>query len=150
VLGQATGDLGFTWSPQPGLKGSHHLPPYSILCVCLQHLHPNGTFSQDFQGVPKLFRFGFSRFWKLITPNSDLQLGWGLKQIYSSLQDLFNNMSHSTYTHQDRVDSWLLVFRSQTTSLTPDPSFDHNLCCRCLNGSCKVIFNITFQDFPTV
>jgi len=31
-------------SPQPGLEGNHHLPPYSILCVCPQYLHPNGFF----------------------------------------------------------------------------------------------------------
>jgi hypothetical protein len=44
-------------SPRPGLRGSHHLPPYSILCNTLRRLHPNGSFSQDSQvGVPKLFR----------------------------------------------------------------------------------------------
>ncbi len=44
-------------SPQPGLEGSHHLPPYSILCSSLWRLHLNGSFSRDSQvGVPKLFR----------------------------------------------------------------------------------------------
>jgi len=36
-------------SPRPGLRGSHHLPPYSILCNTLCRLHPNGSFSQDSQ-----------------------------------------------------------------------------------------------------
>jgi len=29
-------------SPRPGLGGSHHLPPYSILCGWPRSLHPNG------------------------------------------------------------------------------------------------------------
>ncbi len=51
-------------------------------------------------------------------------------------------MLHSTCIHQGRVDSRLLVVGSQTTSLTPGLSFDHNLCCRCPNGSCEAIFDI--------
>ncbi len=51
-------------------------------------------------------------------------------------------MSHSTCTHQDRVDSRLFVVGSQIANLTPGPSFDHNLCYKCLNGSCEAIFDI--------
>ncbi len=29
-------------SPQLGLGGSHHLPPYNILCGWPRSLHPNG------------------------------------------------------------------------------------------------------------
>ncbi len=36
-------------SPRPGLGGSHHLPPYSILCSSRRRLHPNGTFCWDSQ-----------------------------------------------------------------------------------------------------
>jgi hypothetical protein len=58
-------------------------------------------------------------------------------------------VSHSTCTHRGQVDSRLLVVGSQTGSLTPDPSFDHNLCCKCPNGSYEAIFDIytlrTFQ-----
>jgi hypothetical protein len=44
-------------TPQPELGGSHHLPPYSILCATFRGLHPNGSFSRDSQvGVPKLSR----------------------------------------------------------------------------------------------
>jgi hypothetical protein len=44
-------------TPRPGLKGNHHLPPYSILCNAPLRLHPNGSFSRDSQvGVPKLSR----------------------------------------------------------------------------------------------
>ncbi len=51
-------------------------------------------------------------------------------------------MSHSTCTHQGQVDSRLLVVGSQIASLTPGLSFDHNLCCKCPNGSCKAILGI--------
>ncbi len=37
-------------SSQPGFEGSHHLPPYSILCVSPWHLHPNGFF---IPGLPR-------------------------------------------------------------------------------------------------
>jgi hypothetical protein len=49
---------------------------------------------------------------------------------------------HCTCTHQGRIDSRLLVVGSQIASLTPGPSFCHNLCCRCPNGSYKTIFDI--------
>jgi hypothetical protein len=34
------------------------------------------------------------------------------------------------------------VVGSQTAGLTLGPSFNHNLCCTCSNGSCKAIFDI--------
>jgi hypothetical protein len=80
--------------------------------------------------------------WELIVLSSNLGLGWGLKQTCSSPQELSNGVSHSIYTHWDRVDSWLFVVASQIDSLTPGPSFAHNLCCRCPNGSCEAIFDI--------
>jgi hypothetical protein len=86
--------------------------------------------------------FGLSGLWELITPSSDLRLGWGLKQTCSSPQELSNNVLHSICAHRGQVDSWFLVVGSQTASLTSGPSFDHKLCCRCLNGSCKAIFDI--------
>ncbi len=142
VLGQATGNTDSLDSPRPGFEGSHHLPPYSILCVSPWHLHPNGFLSWDSQGgVPKLSRFGLLGLWELITLSSDLWLGWGLTQTCSSPQDLSNGVSHSTYTHRDHVNSWLLVVGKQTTSLTPSFSFDHNLCYKCPNGSYKAIFD---------
>jgi len=69
-------------------------------------------------------------------------LGWGLKQTCSSPWELSNNVSHFTCTPRGRVDSWLLVVGSQIANLIPDPSFCHNLCCRCPNGSCEAIFEI--------
>jgi hypothetical protein len=34
------------------------------------------------------------------------------------------------------------VVGSQTASLTPNPSFAHNLGCKCPNGSCEAILDI--------
>jgi hypothetical protein len=46
-------------SPQPELGGSHHLPPYSILCDQSQGLHPNVILSPDSQfGSPEILEIG--------------------------------------------------------------------------------------------
>jgi len=130
-------------SPWPELGGSHHLPPYNILYASPWHLHSNGFLSQDSQGgVSKLSRFGLLGLCKVITLCSDLQLGWSLKQICSSPRKLSNGVSHFTCTHHGRVDSGHLVVGSQTTSLTPDLYFFHNLCYKCPNGPWKLIFDI--------
>jgi hypothetical protein len=127
----------------PGLGGSHHLPPYSILCSSARRLHRNGSFSWDSQsGVPKLSWFGLPRLWTFITSRPKLGSGWGLNQSCSSRRDLFNAMSHSCWRRREEVDSRLLVVGSQTASLTPGPSFAHNLGCRCPNGSCRAILDI--------
>jgi len=86
-------------SPRPGLGGSHHLPPYSILYSSPPHLHPNGYFSQDSQsGVPKLSRFELPGLWTLIIPRPEL--GRGLNQSCSFLGKLSNGVSHFTCMHR--------------------------------------------------
>jgi hypothetical protein len=130
-------------SPRPRLRGSHHLPPYSILCVTPWEPHLNGIFSRDSQGgVPKLSRVELPGLWTLISPGSDLQLEWGLNQSCSSPRELSNSLSPSFCKRREEVDSWLLVVGSQIVSLTPGPSFAHNLGCRCPNGSCEAILDI--------
>ncbi len=130
-------------SPRLGLGGGHHLPPYSIFCVTPREPHPNGTFSRDSQGgVPKLSRVGLPGLWALISPGSNLWLEWGLNQSCSSLRELFNALLHPFCRRQEEVDSRLLVGESQIASLTPGPSFAHNLGCRCSNGSCESILDI--------
>jgi len=47
MLGQAMGNLDSQDLPWPGLGGSHHLPPYSILCASPWGPHPNGILSRD-------------------------------------------------------------------------------------------------------
>jgi len=130
-------------SPRPELGGSHHLPPYSILYSSPPHLHPNCSFSRDSQsGVLKLSRFGLPGLWTFITPRPEPGLGRGLNQSYSSRRVLSNSVLHFTCTHQNCVDCRLLMVGSQIASLTPDLSFDHNLCCRYPNGSCEAILDI--------
>jgi hypothetical protein len=51
-------------------------------------------------------------------------------------------MSHSRIRHRKGVDSRFLVVGSQTASLTPGPSFAHNLSCRYPNCQCEGIFDI--------
>jgi hypothetical protein len=92
--------------------------------------------------VPKFPKLGFPRFWGPISLCADLWLRWGLKQSCSLHWELSNDMSHTTYTQGNWVNSRLLVVGSQTANLTPDLSFGHNLCFRCPNGSCEPILNI--------
>ncbi len=143
VLGWAMGNLDSQDSPRSGLGGSHHLPPYSILCASPQGPHPNGILSWDFQvGVSKFPQLGLLRLWGPITLHADLRLRWVLKQSCSSCLELSNDMLHATCMQGNRVDSQLLVVRSQIANSTPGPSFGHNLCFRCPNGSCKFILDI--------
>ncbi len=65
VHGQATNSQD---SPQPKLGGSHHLPPYNILCAWPWYQYPNVIMSQDSQmGVLKFPKLGLPRLWKSIT-----------------------------------------------------------------------------------
>ncbi len=142
-VGTSHGHFDTQDSPWPGLGGSHHLPLYSILCSSPRGLHPNGTFSRDSQGgVPKLSRVGVSELWELISPDCRVRSRQGLNQSYSFLQELFNAMSHFRIGCREEVDSRLLVVGSQIGSLTPDPSFAHNLGCRCPNDQCEGILDI--------
>jgi hypothetical protein len=92
--------------------------------------------------VLKLKQPGLSQFWGRITSCADLRSWWGLKQSYSPCRELSNSMLHVTCTQVNWVDSWLLVVGSQIVNLTLGPFLTHNLCCRCLNGSCEAIFDI--------
>jgi hypothetical protein len=150
VLGQASGNTTSLDSPRPRLGGSHHLPPYSILCITSRRLHPNGFLSRDSQsGVLKLSRFGLLGLWTVIAFRPDLRSGRGLNQCCSSRRELSKTISHSPSACRERVDSQLLVVGSQIANLTRDPSFAHNLGFRCPNDSCEAILDIyTSRPFP--
>jgi len=92
-----------------------------------------------------LSRFGLLGLWTIITLCSDLRLGWGLKQTCSSPWELSNGRSHSTYTHWGQVNSQLLMVGNQIVSLTPAPSFCHNLWCRCPMANARTISTFTLQ-----
>jgi hypothetical protein len=119
------------------------LPVRGSPCNSARRLHPNGSFSRDSQGgVPKLSRFGLPGLWAFITSRPELVLGRALNKTCSSRRELSNAVSHSCCRRREKVDSRLLVVGSQTASLTPGPSFAHNLGCRCPNGQCEVSLDI--------
>jgi hypothetical protein len=143
VLGRATGNTDTQDSPRPGLGGSHHFPPYSILCSSRRRWHPNGYFSRDSRvGVPKLSRVRVLGLWTPISPDCRVRSQHGLKQSCSPRQELSNAVLHSQIGSREEVDSRLLVVGSQIANLTPGPSFAHNLCLRCPNEQCEPILDI--------
>jgi hypothetical protein len=93
-------------------------------------------------GVPKSRQPVFSRLWSPITFQENLRLKWGLKKSCSFRRELSNDMWHVVCSQVNRVDSWLFLVGSQTGSLTPGPSFGHNLCFRCSNEQCEPILDI--------
>jgi hypothetical protein len=94
------------------------------------------------RNCPETVPGGVPGLWELITPDCEVWLRRGLNQTCSPRRDLFNDLSHSQFGRWEEVDSWLLVVGSQTASLTPGPSFAHNLSCRCPNDQCEAIFDI--------
>jgi hypothetical protein len=122
-------------SPRLGLRGSHHLPPYNILCTSPWRLHPNGLLSWDSRReVPKLPRLGLPQLCAVVTSRSNFRSGRSLKQTCNFCRELSNGVLHATCTHGSRVNSRLFMVGSQTATLTPNFSFCHNLCYRFPNG----------------
>jgi hypothetical protein len=92
--------------------------------------------------------FGLSALWDIIASHPNLRSGRGLNQTCSPLRELINGVLHSPSAHWERVYSRRLVVGSQTGSLTPGPSFAHNLGCRCPNDQCEAIPDIyTLRPF---
>jgi hypothetical protein len=92
VLGQTMGNSDSQNSPRPGLGGSHHLPPYSILCECPQGPHLNSFLFRDSQvGVLKLPKLGLLQLWGSIVLHVDLRLNWGLSKVIA-LGEIFSTM----------------------------------------------------------
>jgi hypothetical protein len=101
-----------------------------------------GTPEMESRNCPECVPVGLPGLWRTITPRANLRSWQGLNQSCSPHRDLSNAMSHSIIERREEVDSRLLVVGSQTASLTPGPSFAHNLGCRCPNGSCEAILDI--------
>jgi hypothetical protein len=91
---------------------------------------------------PEFPKLGLPQLWRPLTSFVDLRSRWGLKQSCSPRQHLLHNMWQTTCTQINRSNSWFLVVKSQIGSLTPNPSFGHNLCFKYANESCKPILNI--------
>jgi hypothetical protein len=101
-----------------------------------------GTPKLESRNPTKCPGFGLPGLWEVISSRPDLWLRRGLNRSCSPRRDLSNDVSHSQIGHQQRVDSQLLVVGSQTASLTPGPSFAHNLGDRCPNAQCEGILGI--------
>jgi hypothetical protein len=94
------------------------------------------------RNCPETVPGGVPGLWELITPDYKVWSWRGLNQTCSPRRDLSNDVSHSQFGGREEVDSRLLVVGNQTASLTPGPSFAHNLSFRCPNGQCESIFDI--------
>ncbi len=147
MLGQATGNLDYLTHHGPN-SGEATTFPHIVFSAALRRSYIQMAF---FPKTPKwesrncpgtLSRVGVLGLWTAISLRSELGLERVLNQSYSSRRELFNAMSHSFRRRQEEVNSRLLVVRSQTGSLTPGPSFAHNLGCRCPNGPCEAILDI--------
>ncbi len=101
-------------------------------------------------GVPKSLKLGLPSLWSPITSRANLRSRCGLKQNYSFHWELFDGMSHALWRQVNRVDSWFFVVGNQIVSLTPGPSFGHNLCFTCPNEQCNPILTSTIQDLSNV
>jgi hypothetical protein len=146
VLGQATG----TWTHK-----THHGPdsgeattfPHIVFSAALRRgyiqmaLFP-GTPKLKSRNCPEIVPVGVPGLWELITPDCRVRSQRGLNQSYSSPRELSNAVSHFRIGCRKEVDSRLLVVESQIVNLTPDPSFAHNLGCRCPNDQCEAILDI--------
>jgi len=94
------------------------------------------------RNYPETVPGGVPGLWELITLNCKVWSQRGLNQTCSPRCHLSNDVSHSQFGGREEVDSWLLVVGSQTTSLTPGPSFAHNLGERSPNDQCEAIVDI--------
>ncbi len=141
VLGQATGTLTHKTHHGPN-SGEATTFPHIVFSTPLHGdyiqmaLFP-GTPKLESRNCPEIVPVGVPKLWELITLDCRVGSQRGLNQICSSLRELFNAMLHSRFGCREEVDSRLLVVGSQIASLTPDPSFAHNLCCRCPNDQCE-------------
>ncbi len=73
--------------------------------------------------TPFLPRLELPQLCKVITLRTNLRLGQGLKQSYSSCRNLSNGVSHATCMHRNRVNFRLFVVRSQIANLICDLFF---------------------------
>ncbi len=143
-VGTSHGQLNSLDSPWPGLGEATTFP----LIVFSTPLHQGyievalfpGTPMLESRNCPETVPGGVPGLWELITPDCRVGSRRGLNQSCSPHQALSNDVSHSQIGCREEVDSRLLVVGSQIASLTPGPSFAHNLGCRCPNGQCEAIF----------
>jgi hypothetical protein len=146
VLGQATGTLDHKTHHGPDL-GEATTFPHIVFSTTLHRdyiqmaLFP-GTPKLESRNCPEIVLVGVPGLWELITPDYRVWSQRGLNQSYSPCRDLSNAMLRFQLGGPEEIDSRLLVVGSQTASLTPGPSFAHNLGCRCPNDQFQGILDI--------
>ncbi len=101
-----------------------------------------GTPGLESRKCPESVPGGVPGLWELITLDFEVWSRQGLNQTCSPRRDLSNYISHFQFGGREEVDSRLLVVGSQIASLTPGPSFAHNLGYRCSNDQCEAILYI--------
>ncbi len=146
VLGQATGTLDHKTHHGPDSREATTFPHIVFFTphfgdYIQMALFP-GTPKLESRNCPETVPVGVPGPWELITPDCKVWSQRGLNQTCSPRRDLFNDVLYSQFGGREKVDSRLFVVGSQTDSLTPGPSFAHNLGYRCPNGQGKAIFVI--------
>jgi hypothetical protein len=146
VLGQATGTLDHETHRDPD-SGEATTFPHIVFSATphrdyIQMALFPGTPKLESRNCPETIPGGVPELWELITPDFQVWLRQGLNQTCSPRPDLSNDVSHSQFWGRKQVDFRLLVVESQTASLTPGPSFAHNLGDKCPNGQWEAIFDI--------
>ncbi len=153
MLGQTTGTLTHKTHHGPDLGEattfSHIVFSAALRRGYIQMALFPGTPKLESRNCPETVPVGVLGLWELITPECRVRSRRGLNQSCNPRRDLSNAMSHSQIGCWEEVDSRLLAVGSQIASLTPGPSFAHNLGCICPKDQCEVIFDIyvsrTFQ-----
>jgi len=92
--------------------------------------------------VSKFSKLGLPWLWRPISFCANLRLKWNMNKSFNLCRDLSNNMWHITYPQANQGNSWLLMVVNQIRKLSPDLFFDHNLCFKYSNGTCKPFLDI--------
>jgi len=146
VLGQATSTSDHKTHHGPD-SGEATTFPYIVFSALLRGDYIQmvlflGTPKLESRNCPETVLVRVPGLWELITPDCQVWSQWGLNQSCSPRQDLSNDISHFEFGGREELDARLLVVGSQIASLTADPSFAHNLGCKCPKGQCEAIFDI--------
>ncbi len=146
-VGTSHGHLGPRDTPRPGPREYATTILPIVYSVTLDGTHARGSLfpgtpELESRNCPEIVPGGVLGLWELITPDCGVWSQRGLNQTCSPRRDLSNDVSHFRFGGREEVDSRLIVVGSQTVSLTPGPSFAHNLGYRCPNGQCEANFYI--------
>ncbi len=117
------------YSPWLELGGTHHLPPYSILCAQPRGQHPNVILSLDSHlRLLKVRTFVILKAHNFVCkPSINVRFKEKLQLLSRAFQQYV-----ACHLHASKLGRFV----------TPDPSFGHNLYFKYSNGSYKPILDI--------